>query len=313
MSTYISPVFDRAYPLKFEKFREDRQLDVWLKEIVALRNKNPSNIQTQEFQAIFDACLKKCGEEKFRMGYRLLAFAAFSGINEYAAFPGEVGTALLYALYDERADLELIDELMLAVLKERVSSFDEVLKKIERIRKFNIGVQQSNTPQWHWAIELIATTVEQITSSMMGWMPKKSGEDWIKFNHGGGFQSIYHLFLLRDWNGYECDSMIDGVWVTPFDTGYERRDRYYAGRTPLRHFDTPCVLTGEIQRKYFIICPNEYEVKIPPRYMDKIRNISIQAFPEQISRNGFPVLSYVNLTDKVSTRSVERFKTLFNP
>jgi len=288
MSTYINPLFKPDYALPFEEYKEDRELEILLQKLVSLRQKDTRNIKTSEFREIFDSCRLHCQKYFFRLGYRLLAFAAFSGINEWVDFPGEAGTALLYALHDKGAELDLIDTLLIATLDERSKSIEAVVKKIERIRQFNLG---PSPQQSHW-------------------QPDKPSEDWIQFNHGGGFQSIHHFFVLQDWSGYESDSLIDGVWVTPMGTGYEKRDLFYACRKPALHFDTPCVLTGEIQRKYLTECPNSYEAKIPPENVKYVRNLSIKPHPETVTHAVFPLVDYVKLEGKIHPLYIEKFYSL---
>jgi len=286
MSSLIHPIFHKNYALEFEEYREDHILENQLKKIIALRNNHPANIKLQEFQEVFTTCLNHCKENNFRMGYRLIAFAALGGINEYADLPGKCESALLYAIHDKRSNLQMINELIVATLKERISSIDSVVRRIEKIRKMNIDLSEE--------------------------IAQGSGEDWVPFSHGGGFQSIYHFFILQNWKGYKSDGFIDGFWVTPAGSGYER-DFYYSYRTPPKHFDTPCVIKGEIQRKHLVSCPNSYEAKIAFSNVDKIKNITFQAFPEQIvnSYPYFPVLLYVSLKDRVSKETEENFFTLF--
>jgi len=236
------------------------------------------------------------------MGYRLISFAAFSGINEYADFPGAVGTALLYSIYEEKASLELIHELLKATLEERSFSINVVASKIERFRK-------ANSPSiFSWVFSPLVN-MYQNALKLLSREPRE--DEIIQFNHGGGFQSIYHYFILRDWSGYEADSAMDGAWVTPYGTEYESRDEYYASRTPLKHFDTPCILTGKISKKYLKSCPNAYEAKIDPSNVQHIKNISIQPLQTKISQDSFPVLSYISLEGKLSSKYIKEFYSLF--
>lgn len=103
---------------------------------------------------------------------------------------------------------------------------------------------------------------------------------------------------------------MDGAWITPYGSGYEKRDEYYASRTPPKHFDTPCILTGEIAKKYLIACPNAYEAKIAPRYVEHIKKISIRPLPNT-SASCFPVLSHVSLEEKLPSNYMEEFHSLF--
>jgi hypothetical protein len=68
------------------------------------------------------------------------------------------------------------------------------------------------------------------------------------FIHGGG-DSVAKAFFESRFNGYAAENQQQGIFVAPNDNK-QNRDQFYALRTPILFFQTPCIVTGEVPSRY---------------------------------------------------------------
>lgn len=102
-------------------------------------------------------------------------------------------------------------------------------------------------------------------------------DEKIKISWGGG-DLFLSEFLEGKSEGYAAEAGGVGIFVTTSDN-YRDRDQLYATRTPLYHFDNPCVLTAEIDPKALLqVNHNGYEAVLPKKCVPLLQKVHRQSW-----------------------------------
>jgi hypothetical protein len=97
-------------------------------------------------------------------------------------------------------------------------------------------------------------------------------ESKIKISWGGGDRFLTE-FLTGQSEGYAAEAGKVGIFVTTLDN-FRERDFSYATRTPICHFDNPCVMSAEIDPNVlWQVNNNSYEAVLTKQFVGRLEKI----------------------------------------
>ncbi len=115
-------------------------------------------------------------------------------------------------------------------------------------------------------------TTKAEVQTFPSWAEKTgSTQEKIQISWGGGARFLEE-FLEKGHEGYAVEAGKKGIFVTTIDA-YRSRDVQYATRTPILHFDDPCIFTAEIDPKELLsVNHNAYEAVLPKKSVPLLQN-----------------------------------------
>lgn len=212
---------------------------------------------------LLSQCIASCIELNDLEGMRRIAYTLFSG-SRFLHYNSHLDVLAYLFLDDEGAlsDIGKAIETAFGHWKEKLASSDADSDEEELSAK---------AARKYWN----------------GYKDELAPNDTVFVMHGGGLRHVLDTLNRKKKSSYECDSYGYGMYVAPFQKVPEPEERSdsslsraasafrgaeYANRTPLKQFDIPVVLFGEIKAKHLIRTSNGYEAVIPEGLEHKLKN-----------------------------------------
>lgn len=155
---------------------------------------------------------------------------------------------LRVSLYSTHSDLSVIASVLLKALETKIARPFEAP---------DVTTEKKAFPNW---AEVTGCTAEQIVVSF------------------GGGERFLNAFLEGKTEGYTSENGAVGIFVTT-EKAFRKRDIDYATRTPILHFDNPCILIAKIDPKLLLkVNGNSYEAVLPPEHVRFLNIIDISSW-----------------------------------
>ncbi len=160
-------------------------------------------------------------------------------------------------MYSNSPDKDFDDKAILDVFKSNEQRRNSIIENVENSKQTNADIPRANSYSEYWSHK------KQIDDSEL-----------YHVSHGGGFRFL-KLILLGQHEGYNLEHQrAKGIQVHPNDEPYSRL-KYYGNYSRVG-FDTPAVLTFDIEVRHLDGQPNAYEAGIRSEFLKHGKNFKFE-------------------------------------